>query len=336
MGLPHAFFRNEIYMQNTALNFTYDKPWIEKRADPYVYRDTDGTYYFTASLPKFDGIAIRKSHTLRGLADAREVRIWNRHASGPMSFNIWAPELHKLDGSWYIYFAASEQEDIWKLRPYVLSCHDADPVTGTWTECGPMQCAADDPFSFRAFSLDATVFENRADRYFVWAEKVGVGKQISNLYIARMASPVKLATVQELLSTPDYSWERHGFWVNEGPAVLHHDGKIYLTFSASDTSAAYCMGLLCADEDADLLDPASWHKEPLPVMRTDEKTGLYGPGHNSFTQDDMDGSTVCVFHARTGESSAADPLYDGARHAYLLHVAFEEDGKPVFVPDRAE
>lgn len=314
--------------------FTYEKPWIAGRADPYVLRAEDGSYYFTASLPAFDSIALRHAAHLRDLPKAKEQVIWRKHGSGPMSFNIWAPELHFLDGAWYLYFAASDKDDIWQLRPYVLTCRDADPVTGTWEECGQMQCAEEDPFSFRAFSLDATVFENRGERYYVWAEKVGVGQQISNLYIARMESPTKLATVQELLTTPDYPWERHGFWVNEGPAVLHHGGKIWLTFSASDTSAAYCMGMLEADEDADLLDRASWTKLREPVMASREKEGLYGPGHNSFTTDDEDGSSVCVFHARTGTETEGNPLYDGARHAYCLHVSFDETGRPVFAPDQ--
>ena len=49
---------------------------------------------------------------------------------------------------------------------------------------------------------------------------------ISNLYIAKMAAPNKLATVMEMITTPDYDWERILFWVNEGPAVLKHGGKI--------------------------------------------------------------------------------------------------------------
>ena len=39
----------------------YNEVWIQKRADPYVYKHTDGTYYFTASLPDYDGIALRKA-----------------------------------------------------------------------------------------------------------------------------------------------------------------------------------------------------------------------------------------------------------------------------------
>lgn len=68
--------------------------------------------------------------------------------------------------------------------------------------------------------LDATVFENHGKYYCVWAEKVSVGKQISNLYIAEMETANRLRTVQVLLTSPDYDWERIGFWVNEGPAVM--------------------------------------------------------------------------------------------------------------------
>lgn len=39
-----------------------------------------------------------------------------------------------------------------------------------------------------------------------------------------MEPPTKLKTVQVLLSTPDYDWERRGFWVNEGPAVIKKNG----------------------------------------------------------------------------------------------------------------
>lgn len=104
----------------------------------------------------------------------------------------------------------------------------------------------------------------------------GARRGISNLYIARMERPNKLATVQELLTTPDYDWERVGFWVDEGPAVLKKDGKLFLTFSSSATGACYCMGMLSASEDADLLDPASWKKERYPVVKTDAKKGIYG------------------------------------------------------------
>ncbi len=314
---------------SNAAELKYNEPWIWQRADPYVYRHTDGTYYFTASVPAYDRIILRQSATLAGLAAAEEVTIWEKHKTGIMGEHIWAPELHFLDGKWYIYFAGGEAEDKWAIRPYVLECADADPVTGTWVEKGKMKCAEDDEFSFRSFSLDATILENKGEHYYIWAEKVGVGKMISNLYIAHMKSPYELDTVQVLLTTPDYDWERVDFWVNEGPAVLKRNGKIYVTFSASATGACYCMGLLTADENTDLLDPRSWDKDRYPVLASDEELEIYGPGHNSFTVDE-EGNDILVYHARKESEIEGDPLYNPNRHAMLMKFGWDETGRPVF------
>lgn len=304
--------------------------WIARRADPYVCKAADGTYYFTASVPEYDRIVLRSARRLEALAEAEEVTIWTKHDKGVMGNHIWAPELHYVQGRWYIYFAAGDAEDKWRERPYVLECRGQNPMTDPWEEKGMMQCADGDEFSFRAFSLDATVFENKGEYYYVWAEKVGVGRMISNLYIARMETPCKLATVQVLLTTPDYDWERRGFWVNEGPAVVKHNGRIYLTYSASDTGVNYCMGMLTADEDADMLDPRMWSKKRYPVLKTDEAKGIYGPGHNSFTVDD-DGDPVIVFHARTEKEITGDPLYNPNRHAMLRNIVWGTDGEPKFL-----
>lgn len=306
----------------------YNKPWIMQRADPYVYRHTDGSYYFTASVPAYDGIVLRRSDTLAGLADAEEVEVWHKHESGIMSCHIWAPELHYVDGAWYIYYAGGDKDDVWAIRPYVLECKDEDPMTGTWVEKGKMRRAPEDEYSFEGFSLDGTVFENKGKWYYIWAEKVGVGKQISNLYIAEMETPYQLKTVQVLLTTPDYDWERVGFWVNEGPAILKRNGKIYMTYSASETGVAYCMGMLTADENDDLLDPLSWRKERYPVLASDASVETYGPGHNSFTVDE-DGNDILVYHARTETEIVGDPLYNPNRHAMLMKFGWEND-RPVF------
>jgi GH43 family beta-xylosidase len=42
------------------------KPLIEQRADPYIYKHTDGFYHFTASVPQYDRIAEVKADLLAG------------------------------------------------------------------------------------------------------------------------------------------------------------------------------------------------------------------------------------------------------------------------------
>lgn len=318
-------------MENRKVNITkYNKPFIEQRADPFICRSREGTYYFTGSVPEYDRIVLRSSNTIEGLKEAREEVLWRRHDKGLQAVHIWAPELHYVMGKWHIYYAAGEAENIWKIRPYVLVCDSGDPMKGPWRELGRMQAAEEDEFSFQAFSLDATVFEHRGEWYYVWAEKTGVGKQISNLYIAKMASPNRLATVQILLTTPDYPWERVEYWVNEGPAVIRKDGKLFLTFSASATGACYCMGMLYIDEEREILDPNNWRKLSYPVLQTDRDKGIYGPGHNSFVKGE-DGSTdLCFYHARQYEEIEGNPLYDPNRHTMIMPVKWNENGFPCF------
>ncbi len=318
-------------MNNTNyIRTRWNTPFIAQRADPFV-RCIEGKWYFTASVPAYDCIILRRADTLEGLRTAEEHMVWHAHESGVMSRHIWAPELHRLDGCWYIFFAAGEKDDGWKIRPWVLRCQDDDPISGRWEECGNLRRADEDEFSFTDFSLDMTIMENAGKRYCIWAEKVSVGKKISNLYIAELETPLKMKTPQMLLTSPTYAWERHGFWVNEGPAVIHHDGRIYMTYSASDTSAAYCMGLMWMDEKDDPMDIAAWHKSSHPVMRTDAAKGIYGPGHNTFFTDEA-GKAYTAYHARPYDEIIGDPLYDPNRHAFIMTVPFE-DGMPVFSLD---
>ena len=132
--------------------FNYKKtpenvPFISNRADPYVTRHDDGTYYFTASVPEYDRIILRKSDSLMGLREAPEKTVWKKHESGEMSAHIWAPELHRIGDAWYLYFAAGAAEDVWAIRPYVLECRAEDPMEGPWQELGMMEAA--DDFSFQ-------------------------------------------------------------------------------------------------------------------------------------------------------------------------------------------
>ena len=311
----------------------YNEPFISQRADPYVTQDDEGRYLFTASVPAYDAIVLRRSSTLDGLAEADEKIIWHKHKEGIMSEHVWAPEIHKVFGEWYIYFAASDVDDIWALRPYVLHCTGDDPMTDSWEECGQMQRCDEDQFSFNDFSLDMTVFENKGHWYAVWAEKVNVGQKISNLYIAEMESATKLKTSQVLLTAPDYDWERVGFWVNEGPGIIKHNGRIFMTYSASSTGICYAVGLLSISEDDEILNPHAWTKSRMPVLSTDFDKGILGPGHNSFTtmiNSDGSVSDVVIYHARQYDEIEGDPLYDPNRHTYRMKVRWENNGEPVF------
>ena len=305
----------------------YINPIVEQRADPWIYKHTDGYYYFTASVPEYDRIEVRRSKTIQGLGEAEAKTVWRKYESGPLSANIWAPEIHYIEGKWYIYFAAARttetKDGLFDHRMYVLENESANPLEGTWVEKGQVRTR------WESFSLDATVFQHRGVWYYVWAQKDPDIPGNSNLYISAMSNPWTLTGEQVMISKPEYPWETIGFMVNEGPAVLKRNGRIWISYSASATDANYCMGLLAADESDDLLDPRSWTKSPVPVFKTSEENGQYGPGHNSFTVSE-DGQDLFVYHARNYKEIVGDPLYDPNRHTRVQAFGWKDDGTPDF------
>ena len=58
------------------------------------------------------------------------------------------------------------------------------------------------------------------------------------------------AACRAVISEPLLDWERLGYKVNEGAAVIVRNGKVFLSYSASATDHNYAMGLLTADVDA--------------------------------------------------------------------------------------
>jgi GH43 family beta-xylosidase len=309
----------------------FNNPIIEQRADPWIYKHSDGFYYFTASVPEYDRIILRRAKTIPDLSKAEEKILWKRHDFGEMSIHIWAPEIHYIGGKWYIYFAGGGLGgNVWGIRPYVLECGDKDPMVGRWIEKGMMQKSPYDKFSFNDFSLDATTFEHNGVRYFVWAQKTSEFHNQSNLYIAEMKNPWTIKGKPVMISTPECPWEKIGFWVNEGAAVIKRNYRIFISFSASATDSNYCMGLLTALDTADLLNDDSWHKFPEPVFKSSEEHSQYGPGHNSFTVSEDGTKDILVYHARNYKSIAGDPLYDPNRHTRVQYFEWNEDGTPNF------
>src|SRR5699024_5802504 len=309
--------------------------------------------------------------TLDGLQAADEVAIWHKHDQGPQSELIWAPEIHRVHGAWYIYYAAAPNahgtadapstNETFNHRVFVLENTAADPFTGEWAERGQVDTGwesfaldatsfvhgdrqylvwaqedleveghsnlyiapMENPWTLAGpaveltrpehdwelkgfwvnegpavlehrseerrvgdvtgvqtcalpiFALDATSFVHGDRQYLVWAQEDLEVEGHSNLYIAPMENPWTLAGPAVELTRPEHDWEIKGFWVNEGPAVLEHEGTLYLTYSGAATGIDYAMGVLTASADADLLDPASWTKSPTPVFVSDPSVQRY-------------------------------------------------------------
>ena len=103
-----------------------------------------------------------------------------------------------------------------------------------------------------------------------------------------MENPWTLATERVLISKPEYEWERqwvnpdggrtaYPIYVNESPQYFHSkDNRTVIVYYAASGcwSPYYCTGMLTADADSDLLNPASWKKSPVPVFQQITEDGV--------------------------------------------------------------
>ena len=133
-----------------------------------------------------------------------------------------------------------------------------------------------------------------------------------------------------LLTRPLLGWENvSGTINNEGPYGFIHEGKLYVTYSGgAANSYTYAVGLLTADDDADLLDISSWTKSITPVLNFYSVKGVFGPGHNSFFTNE-DGELMIAYHGETAIDSTL--RCDGIRR-----VRFRADGTPYFQMSASE
>lgn len=296
---------------------SFTNPLLPSGPDPWITQD-GGTYYYMNTLG--DRLAIRRTRDVTRLADAAERTVWTPPATGDHARSIWAPELHRIEGRWFLYYsaAAAGHDDDAHRGIFVLENDAADPLTGTWIDRGRINTA-------RA-GIDGTTFAYRGQRYLVYSPYVGPD---SDLAIARMANPWTLTGEERIIARPDLPWERQGGrQILEGPEFLAGPrGDLFLTYSASACwSDDYALGLLHAAPGSDPTDPASWTKSPRPVLAKNPAANVYATGHNGFFTSSDGREQWIVYHANTGPGRGCT----GQRSPRIQRVGWSRDGRPVF------
>lgn len=361
-------------VHETVKNSTYHSPLAKFRADPFIaYNEEDHMYYLTGSNLNensaagggaYNTIVLRRSETINGLTDAEEVDVWKNKTiqvsdsrKDVITGWYWAPELHRIAGKWRLIAMAT-----------VKSTEDGKVLNDGWAQC-VFTCEGDDlmdpeNWNYEGYigsttdgqkvgAFDTTFFEYEGQCYYVTPRD-------TKIFITTVDPDdlTKPTGPRVLISGPDRAFERNlgsGQDIEEGPAVLLHGGKVFVTYSCATVDMHYGVCLVYADLKDDLMDPESWHKYQAPLLTTADLTktvkegtftkdttengeykGIFGPGHNNFTIDE-NGNPVIVYHARDWDDSypgaTGDNKYgltDPSRHAYVNSVHFGADGFPIF------
>lgn len=268
-------------MPHLGAQVTHTNP-VSGGADPFVVRHA-GSYHFLRTTG-FD-IKIRRSPTLQGIGSGAQTTVFNFNHE--IKGHIWAPELHYLNGKWYIYATGSLSADQFIMRMFVLEGNSQDPM-GSYTYRGLL--------AEHTGSLDQSLLVRDSDGalFLVWSQWDDAGQ---SLYIGPMSNPLTLGHPRVRISTPDYAWERFGLPVNEGPIVLKRGGRTMIVYSGSGTwTPDYCLGML-SNTDGNYLNAASWTKASNPIFRRRDANNVYCVGHNGFTESPSGNQSWIVYHA---------------------------------------
>ena len=267
----------------------------------------EGRYYYCESTA--EGIFLRVAEDFLSFAHAPRICVWKPLRRGPCSKNIWAPELHFIDGRPYIYFAADDGKNA-NHRMWAIEGRSADPL-GDYRS--PTR------FETSGWAIDGTVLENSGERFFVWSGWAGRQDGQQNLYMARMASPTKLASERVLLTMPTEDWERHAMPICEGPQILQRGGRTFIVYSASASwTSEYCLGLMVHEGGA-LDDPRGWRKVGRIFSSNEHAVGV---GHCGFLQT-PEGEDWLFYHAKQSRKNGW-----GDREVRAQLHAWTEDGLP--------
>ncbi|KAJ4303318.1 hypothetical protein N0V90_002211 [Kalmusia sp. IMI 367209] len=234
------------------------------------------------------------------------------------STDIWAPELHNLNDTWYIIFTADPHNDspppeveMWceyncpavHHRMYVLSGSGSSP----WTASFAYKAELD---TYDQFAIDGTYFEHSSGLYHIyscWFRQYDGWP--ANLCITRLENPWTVASPlseRQIISVPSLPWEKTPYGrasndrlsSNEGPQQLTNPqtGQQFLVYSAARSdNRNYCLGLLEL-VGSDPMNPADWRKHAYPVFYQNPEEDAYGVGHASFVKSPDGSEDWIVYH----------------------------------------
>lgn len=306
---------------------TFRNPLLSQGADPWcIYKN--GYYYYTNTTG--NNITIWKTGSIAKLSSAEKKIVFTTPSAGPYSHDIWAPEIHYLNGKWYIYFAADSGNNV-SHRLWVLENDSKDPFEGSWSLKGKLTTPDD------KWSIDGTVYEQNGKMYLLWSGWDSDINGQQNIYIASMNSPWSVEGKRVKLSSPIFNWEKNGDLnspddvphvnVNEGPQILHHNGKLFLIYSASGCwTDQYALGMLSTADTSNLMDSLSWNKESRPVFTQNPEQGVYAPGHNSFFTSPDNKENWILYHANSKPGQGCGKQ----RAPRAQPFTFSKDGIPYF------
>ena len=246
----------------------------------------NGLYYHCFSQQNHICICVAPS--IEGIDEAK-VNVVYTPDKEEYAHELWAPELHIIDGLCYIYVAMDDGKNE-HHRMYVLTNHSSNPL---------------DPYKMHGkigddtdkWAIDGTIVQYHDQLYMVWSGWEGDINIAQHLYIAKMSDPYTICSPRRLISSPDEDFERgscdgvNAPYINEGPFAFYDHDDLYILYSGSGSwDVHYCIIALKLDGLDPMKDP--WIKARRPFLASNDI--VKGPGHCSILQGEK--KNLIFFH----------------------------------------
>ncbi|KAJ8952216.1 hypothetical protein NQ318_022666 [Aromia moschata] len=289
----------------------YTNPIAYNAPDPWLqyYKG----YYYLVATTWTNQVGIRKASKLNQLVNAENTIVYTFDGH-----TLWAPEIHIIDGRWYLFYSACapNTEDVACHRNHVAQSASDDPM-GPYTFMADL----DDP-NDQNFELDPSYIFINGNQYLLGSYI----PDVQNLYIRPMANPYTPTGAKrfwQVRPTTGKNRERTSTKVRN---PYGRDGKIFVVYSASYCNTAdYKLGIL-EFTGTDPLDSTHWYKHPDPIFQRSDANKVYGPGHNGFFRSPDDNEDWIVYHANSDESTGCTMERSSRAQKYT----WDSNGLPIF------
>lgn len=256
-------------------------------ADPFILVD-GGTYYLYGTHSD-SGICVLTSKDMKTWE-------WPSGKGGYLALSkensfgekwFWAPEVYKRGDKYYMYYSAQE---------HICVAVADSPL-------GPFVQAEKKPMLDES-GIDDSIFTDDDGKEYVFWVRFNHGNEIWQAELEPDHTTIRKETMK-LCVRMSQDWEKIWPAVNEGPEILKHKGKYYLTYSANSyESQDYGIGYAVSSS----ID-GPWEKyEGNPIFR--RPGDLLGVGHHAFFTD-LKGKKRVVFHSHNSSTRI---------HPRLLHI----------------
>ncbi len=216
------------FKKETGNAFFTNDLGITDIGDPFVLKtETDGYYMYCTSAP--NGFYCWKSEDLvnwsgKEMCYVRQPDSWCVDC-------FWAPEVVFYEGKYYMFYTAKNQQDSLRIGLAVSE-----------KPGGPFLDVKNEPlFDFGYAAIDANVLIDADGKKYLYysrdcSENVVDGLKKSEIYGVPLSDDLLSVQGEAVkLLTPQQKWEKESGdtqW-NEGPEMITHEGKYYLTYSAN-------------------------------------------------------------------------------------------------------